>query len=113
MLVETLQASPQQMKITLVHSIFYHQSCKMNRMIQQSIQRDENVETGSGNGVVETANAVMAPAATPATNAPKPAPVKPEAKPVVKAASKPVQKPAVIKKPVQKPKQVMPKKNDY
>ena len=82
-------------------------------MIQQSIQRDENVETGSGNGVVETANAVMAPAATPATNARKPAPVKPEAKPVVKAASKPVQKPAVIKKPVQKPKQVMPKKNDY
>jgi len=82
-------------------------------MIQQSIQRDENVETGNSSGVAETANAVMAPVAAPATNAPKPAPAKPEAKPVAKPVLKPAQKPAVIKKPVQKPKAAMPKKNDY
>lgn len=82
-------------------------------MIQQSIQRDENVESGNSSGVAETANAIMPPAAVPANNAAKPPPVKPETKPVVKPVSKPVQKPAVIKKPVQKPKQIMPKKNDY
>jgi cell division protein FtsQ len=87
-------------------------------MILQSIQRDENIESGSSSGVAETANASMPPAAVPVTNAPKPVPAKPEAKPVskpvVKPVLKPVQKPAVVKKPVQQqPKQIMPQKNDY
>ncbi|MFM6926569.1 MAG: hypothetical protein ACKOU7_13765 [Ferruginibacter sp.] len=87
-------------------------------MIQQSIQRDENVEPGSSSGVTETANAVMPPATAPVTNVLKPVPAKPVAKPVSKPVAKPVlkpvQKPVEVKKPVvQQPKQVMPKKNDY
>ncbi len=76
-------------------------------MIQQSIQRDDNYESGA---VAETANALMVPPATaPATNILKPAPIKQETKPIIK----PVQKPAVIKKPLTKPKAVMQNKNDY
>jgi cell division protein FtsQ len=76
-------------------------------MIQQSIQRDDNDESG---GVAETANAAIMPAAKPVTSNAKPAIVKPETKPILK----PVQKPAtVIKKPEQKPKTTMQNKNDY
>jgi cell division protein FtsQ len=81
-------------------------------MIQQSIQRDENSESG---GVAGTANAIMPPqVAVPVIVNPKPVAAKPETKPAVKPIIKPVQKPAaVIKKPVQKPKAAMPKQNDY
>ena len=90
-------------------------------MIQQSIQREENEESG---GVAETANAgMMPPATTPATNNTKPAPakpvIKPITKPITKPIAKPVQKPAVVKKPTKhsvlrtKPKAVMQNKNDY
>jgi len=91
-------------------------------MIQQSIQRDENAESGTSSGVTETANAVMPPVASPAGTATKPAPakpetktiVKPETKPVAKPVLKPVQKPApAVKKPAAKPKAVMQNKNDY
>jgi cell division protein FtsQ len=76
-------------------------------MIQQSIQREENEESG---GVGETANAGMIPAtAAPATNNTKPAPAKQVTKPI----SKPAQKTTVIKKPATKPKAIMQKKNDY
>jgi cell division protein FtsQ len=78
-------------------------------MIQQSIQRDENEESG---GVAETANAIMPLAAEPATVNTKPASVKPETKPSIKPVTKPVQKPTVVKKPAQKPKAVMQNKND-
>jgi hypothetical protein len=80
-------------------------------MIQQSIQRDDNDETGNSSGVAETANAVMVPPVTaPVTTNVKPVPVKPD----VKAIAKPVHKPAtVINKPVQKPKATMKNKNDY
>ena len=81
-------------------------------MIQQSIQRDDNDETG---GFAGTPNAIIIPAAVvPVTNNTKPVPVKPEIKPIAKPVIKPVQKrAAVIKKPVQKPKAAMPKQNDY
>lgn len=91
-------------------------------MIQQSIQRDENSESG---GVAETSNAIAMPPVAPAptvTSAPKPAPVKQEAKATVKPVSKPVIKPALktvqkpvpaVKKPADKPKAVMQNKNDY
>ena len=86
-------------------------------MIHQSIQREENEESG---GVAETANAgMMPPATTPATNNTKPAPAKPVIKPITKPIAKPVQKPAVVKKPAThsvlrtKPKAVMQNKNDY
>ena len=90
-------------------------------MIQQSIQREENEESG---GVAETANAgMMPPATTPATNNTKPAPAKPVIKPITKPTTnhiaKPVQTPAVVKKPAKhsvlrtKPKAVMQNKNDY
>jgi cell division protein FtsQ len=82
-------------------------------MIQQSIQRDDNDESG---GVAGTNNAVMPPTViTPAANNAKPATVKPDVKSVEKPVAKPVQKPAaVIKKPpVLKPKAAMPKQNDY
>jgi cell division protein FtsQ len=76
-------------------------------MIQQSIQREENEESGAVN---QTANASMMPAtAVPATNNTKPAPAKQATKPI----TKPVQKPAVVKKPATKPKAVMQKKNEY
>ncbi|MBK8521764.1 MAG: hypothetical protein IPL54_13165 [Chitinophagaceae bacterium] len=76
-------------------------------MIQQSIQREENEESG---GVAETSNAVMTPVpAAPANSNTKPAVVKP----VTKLITKPAQKPTVIKKPVAKPKAVMQNKNDY
>jgi cell division protein FtsQ len=75
-------------------------------MIQQSIQRDDNDESG---GVAETANAVIMPAAQPVTNNVKPAPVKQATKSIIK----PAQKPPPIKKPVQKPKATMKNKNDY
>ena len=80
-------------------------------MIQQSIQRDDNDESGSSGGITETANAIMMPpATTPVAGNTKPVPVKPQSKPI----AKPVQKPAtVIKKPVQKPKPTMQNKNDY
>ena len=79
-------------------------------MIQQSIQRDDNDETGSSGGVAETGNALMAPVLAPAIN--NTVTVKPVAKPVTKPVQKPV---TVIKKPVQKPKPkvTMPKQNDY
>jgi cell division protein FtsQ len=77
-------------------------------MIQQSIQRDENSESG---GVSETANAIIVPPAiAPVTASPKPAPVKQETKAITKSVKKPA---AVIKKPVQKPKATMQNKNDY
>jgi cell division protein FtsQ len=81
-------------------------------MIQQSIQRDENDESG---GVTVTSNAIMPPAIKePAANIAKPATVKPDAKPVGKPITKPVIKPAtVIKKPAQKPKATMKNKNEY
>jgi cell division protein FtsQ len=91
-------------------------------MIQQSIQRDENSESG---GVAETANAIAMPAVAPTpavTTAPKPAPVKQETKPIAKPVSKPVVKPVLkpaqkpvpaVKKPADKPKAVMQNKNDY
>ena len=82
-------------------------------MIQQSIQREENEESG---GVAVTANAGLIPApAAPATNNTKPAPAKLVTKPI----TKPAQKPAVVKKPEThsvlrtKPKAVMQNKNDY
>jgi cell division protein FtsQ len=78
-------------------------------MIQQSIQRDDNDESGNNSGVAETVNAVIPTATAPVTNNTKPVPAKQETKPV----SKPVQKPAVVKKPVQKPKATMKNKNDY
>jgi cell division protein FtsQ len=91
-------------------------------MIQQSIQRDENSESG---GVSETSNAIAMPPVAPAlivTSAPKPAPMKQDAKPTVKPVSKPVVKPVLkplqkpvpaVKKPADKPKAVMQNKNDY
>jgi cell division protein FtsQ len=80
-------------------------------MIQQSIQRDDNGESG---GVAETGNAIMPPVSVPVIGNPKPAAAKPETKPIAKTVTKPVQKPVtVIKKPVQKPKAAMPKQNDY
>ena len=83
-------------------------------MIQQSIQRDDNDETGSSGGVAETANALMPPPTkVPTTSNAKPTTVKPEEKPITKPIAKPVQNPAaMIKKPAQKPKAAMAKQNE-
>lgn len=76
-------------------------------MIQESIQREENLEPG---GVAENANTGLMPEPTvPVSNNNKPA----ISKQVTKPVSKPAQKQKVTKKPVSKPKAVMQKRNDY
>jgi cell division protein FtsQ len=84
-------------------------------MIQQSIQRDDNDESGNSSGVAETANAVISPPVEASVTASaKPVSAKPDTRPIAKPVTKPVQKPvAVIKKQVAKPKAIMKNKNDY
>ena len=72
-------------------------------MIQQSIQRDDNIELSPAN---ETAEAAPVQHNDPAV-------INKEKTIAVKHSIKPAEKPATIKKDIQQPKAVMKKKNDY
>jgi cell division protein FtsQ len=74
-------------------------------MIQQSIQRDEGIESG----VAEPAPV----SATPAVTAPVAVKDKPAAARPQKVVAKPQPKTSVPKKNTQQPKAAMPKKNEY